>query len=177
MWRVLGTLVAGTSLVLAGCSDDPARDTSPSTGSQLDCAALITDDALAALGWRTSETAEEHAGRCVRRAAESGAVTVATRAVTATGDDASGQVLDQECEELRSGSGSVAQPVGWLEPEREASCASELEGSRTGVAELYFLNDRDEVVQIRVEALAPVPPARLHAGLVDLAATAANLTY
>jgi hypothetical protein len=104
-------------------------------------------------------------------------VTVATRAVTATGEDPSRQVLDQECAELRSGGDYVAQPVGWLEPQREASCATELENTRTGVAELYFLNDRDEVVQIRVEALAPVPPARLHAGLAELAAGAATLTY
>ncbi len=176
MQRALGGLLALSALVATGCSDEPSVDARPSTESRLDCAALITDDALTALGWRASAPAVEHAGRCVRRVDDAGGVTVMTRAVTATGEEPSLRLLDRECAELRSAGGYVAQPVDWLEPEREASCATGLADTRTGVAKLYFLNDREEVVQIRVEALAPVPPSRLRAGLAELVAGAATLT-
>lgn len=166
---------AGLVAVLGGCgSDDAATSTPAGEGTDraadtLDCAALLPDDALTALGWSPGAPAEEHAGRCQRRVDEVGQVTVATRAEGQEG-------FTSTCDELRSGGDYVAQPVTWLDPATEESCATGLaDDTHTGVAELYFVNDTGELVQVRVEALAPLQQEQLQAGLNELVAAAATM--
>lgn len=166
--------------LLAGCGDDPVAAERPSLsasgGDSLDCVALLPDTAFAAFGWEAAASAEEHAGRCERRVSGAGAATVATRAVTSSGDDAVRRELDATCDGLREEGGYVDQPVGWLRPARPESCATGLAQTRTGVAELYFINDADELVQIRVEALSPLAPESLEAGMTELAEASADLS-
>jgi hypothetical protein len=175
LWLGLGVCV----LALSACQDGEA-DAGPvstsSTGTpadRLDCATLLPDSAFAALGWDGAGEAEEHAGRCERRTEGSGAVTVGTRAQT-SGDV--GATLQSECDDLRSSGDYVDQPVAWLESAGDESCAVGLGDSGTGVAELYFVNAADEVVQVRVEALRPVAAEQLQAGMADVAASASDLT-
>lgn len=166
--------LAGCVLALSACSGEQAESdpvTTATTGtveSTLDCTALISDDVVTALGWAVGDGAAEDAGRCLRRVDESGAITVSTRAQT-DGDAAA--TLQAECERLRATGAYVAQPVDWLEPTRDQSCASGLDVS-TGVAELLFVNDTDEVVQVRVEALQAVTPEQLEAAMGAVAAAA-----
>lgn len=183
MVRLLVTLLALSVLGLSACGDEAAEDGRPASdgansgASGLDCAALVPDAALASLGWSPEGEPEEHAGRCERRVTGSGAVTVATRAVTKEGVESARQELATQCDDLRSGGEDVEQPVAWLADGGETSCATGLAATRTGVAELYFLNDVDEVVQIRVEALTPVEQKGLEAGMTELAGAAATLAY
>ncbi|WP_248582973.1 hypothetical protein [Nocardioides sp. InS609-2] len=184
MVRMTAVVVCAAVASLVACSaetaesDRPSATAAPSSaGSSAgdQCAALLDDDALTALGWAADSTAEEHAGRCERRAGGSGAVTVLTRAVTGEGPDAARDALDAQCEELRSGGGYVDQPVAWLDPESDASCFTSLADTRTGVAELYLVNTMDELIQVRVEALTPVAPERVQEAMSNVAAAASDL--
>lgn len=98
-----------------------------------------------------------------------------TRAVTETGPEAARDALDHQCDDLRSGDRYVDQPVAWLDPEVEASCFASLAHTRTGVAELYFINSVDEVVQVRVEALAPLEPERVQQAMSAIATASSTL--
>src|SRR3954468_230559 len=82
----LAVLLIATSGA-SGCGSPDADATRLGSGgtpvaTTLDCAALIPDAAIAALGWSPSAPAEEHVDRCERRVDGKGAVTVGTRALT-----------------------------------------------------------------------------------------------
>ena len=188
--RKPGSLVAGTAVcvlvvcLLGACSSEtvdggPARaEGSPAavaTPADDRCRGLLPDGVLTALGWAAGAAATDEAGRCERRVEGSGAVTVTTRAATGGGDDPAREALDEQCEQLRSAGGYVDQPVAWLSPGSEASCATGLADTGTGVAELYVVNAVDELVQVRVEALAPVRPQQLQQAMSEVAAAAADL--
>ena len=181
-------LVVGIVLAVGGlsaCSGDVAEGERPSAsgtpsgtaGSSPSgrCGDLLPDQALARLGWDVGPPAQEHAGRCERRVDGSGAMTVTTRAATGKGADEAGAALAAQCEELRADGGHVDQPVAWLEAGPDASCFTALAATRTGVAELYFVNAADEVVQVRLEALTPVEPERVERAMSEVATAAAEL--
>lgn len=154
-------------------ADDPL-DPGPAA-EQLDCPSLITPAATDALGWAAGEP-EEHGGRCLLRS-DDGEITVGTRAVVASGDERAGAVqeeLEAQCERLRSdGSQFVGEPA-WLDG--AAGCFTQVDpDTGTGVAELILVNDRDEVVQIRVAAPSRVAEAEVEAAVQEMAGAAADL--
>jgi hypothetical protein len=173
MARPVSVLLAAAlaPVFLVACGEDAGAPSAETSGG-LDCGTLVPEAALTALGWGPGGPATEHVGRCERRVEGVGAVTVGTRALT--GDPAA--TLTEECDALRAGGGYVAAPVPFLDPAREQSCLSGLaDDTGTGVAELYYVNDADEVVQIRIEALDRVEADSLRAGLQELATSTAAL--
>lgn len=183
MVKTMSLALGAAILLTAGCSADTVASDRPSaTGSSPveptitdECDALIPDEVFTELGWTTDDAAAEDAGRCLRRAEGSGAMTVVTRAVTAEGSDAARAGLEVECDKLRDKGGYVDQPVAWLEPSSDDSCFADLADTRTGVAELYFVNSVDELVQVRLEALTPLEPEVLQDAMGDVATAASEL--
>ena len=102
-------------------------------------------------------------------------MTVGTRAVTEPGPDASRAGLDAECDELRERGGYVDQPVAWLASETDDGCFASLAVAGTGVAELYFINSVDELVQVRLESLRPLEPEVVEQAMTEVAAVASEL--
>jgi hypothetical protein len=183
MVKTMGLLLCAAIACTAGCSANRADSEQPSAASPSaagsstsdQCAALLPDEAFTALGWAKTALAAEAAGRCERRAEGSGAATVATRAVPDPGPEAARAALETQCEELRASGGYVDQPVAWLTPESDDSCFTSLAATRTGVAELYFVNSVDELVQVRIEALTPTEPELVQQAMSEIAEAASEL--
>lgn len=172
-----GALAVAVALGAGACSDDeverdpatvdetPVATDGPSPTAE--CADLVPDAVLAALGWDPDGPAVLESDRCERRVAAAGAVTVGTRAVP-PGDDAREAALDAHdgyCRDLVSG---PDQDLSWLEVEGPA-CGELLPPEGTGVAELLWVTADDAVVQVRVEALRPVTRDQLVDALGQLA--------
>lgn len=168
-------------LALQACSDDPAaKDDSVApdgtSAATLDCVSLIPATAIDALGWPAAEP-EEHGGRCLVRS-ERGEVTVGTRAVPAPAEERATAVqeeLEAQCDRLRAdGSHFVDQP-GWL-AEGQQGCLTQVDPETgTGVAELVFLNDAEEVVQVRIASSRRLAEDAVDAALEEMATASADL--
>ncbi|NYJ02535.1 hypothetical protein HNR19_003233 [Nocardioides thalensis] len=168
-------------LALQACSDDPAaNDGKPtidgSAAASLDCASLIPAAAIDALGWPAVEP-EEHAGRCLVRSAR-GEVTVGTRAVPASADERADAVqaeLETQCERLRADGRQFVGEPEWL-AEGHQGCLTQVDPrTGTGVAELVFLNDIDEVVQVRIASSRRLDEDRVTDALEQIASASAGL--
>ncbi|WP_205475242.1 hypothetical protein [Nocardioides sp. SYSU D00038] len=164
-------LLLGTLLVVAvGCggddvADDPVgAEPSSSTPDDATCRELVGEAVVEALGWAGVPAATEHAGRCERVSPDHGSVTVRSEALVDPVDD----VLAAACTGLREAGGTVAEPEPLAGTDR--SCSSRYAGD-TGVATLYYVNDGDRVVQLRVAAHAPTDQNALGAGLAALVTT------
>ncbi|GAA3805526.1 hypothetical protein [Nocardioides panacisoli] len=167
-------------LAVQACSEGPrasGSDASPdgSADTGLDCGSLITTEAVDALGWPVAEP-EEHAGRC-QLITSRGQVTVGTRAVPASSEraDAVQQELETQCDRLRADGPHFVGRPDWLADDTDGCLAQVDPQTRTGVAELLFLNRRDEVVQIRIASAHPVAVGRVGEAFRRLAGSALDL--
>jgi hypothetical protein len=135
----------------------------------VDCRTVISDGVATALGWDMLRTPDAvvHDGRCERRIKSLGLIT----AGSLEGSGSAAERYDTACARLEAD--------GHADPDLAADtvgdgigCAAGLDqATQTGLAELVFTQD-DQVLQLRVDAEAPLSPDRLRNGLRVLAQAA-----
>lgn len=167
-------------LAVQACSGGPtASDADVTPGgapTTLACGSLITTEAVDALHWPSADPTER-AGRC-QLVTGRGQVTVGTRAVVAGSQeraDAVQEEFESQCERLRSEGPHFVGKPDWL-ADGTSGCLTQVDPqTRTGVAELILVNQRDEVVQIRIAAFRPSSERAVDAAMQELAGAAADL--
>jgi len=164
-----------TGALLGGCGDSDADDVATPSGEETtaaDCAALIPDDVVSALGWTADSAPTRDSATCTL-GADQGTLSVARRPVPGVdGDDlpeAGQDEYAERCAVLRDGQGG--QEVDWLGSEATTCAAVTDDGS--GVNVLLALTDAGLLVETRVTVDEPTASAeQVQGALSELARTA-----
>jgi hypothetical protein len=156
---------------LTGCGGGEESETIQGADGDVDCPSVISDTAMDAINWPqrpASPFAVVAHGRCERSAPAVGVITVGALDVA----DGAQEAYDAECARLQD-TGRVDEELARAVVVGGTACAVGLdEATQTGLAELVLLTLDDQVLQVRVDAEAPVEPAVLTAGLRELVRTA-----
>ena len=167
---VVGAVVTAVLVFTLG-AEDAAQHASASAPelTSADCLEIIPDSVFGTLGW-DGQPATEDVGRCMKRGDE-GYVSVGDRAVVGSVDERSAAAkreYDEQCKTLYDGSDQLPErDPDWL-PEGTTACARLLPDNDKGNAALYLLTEQDEVVEIRLGALAATPEQQLKTAFAEL---------
>lgn len=165
----LASLALLSAVVLTACGPDAERPSAdPSAGQPAgptadQCARVLSDHALEALGWEASQDATASAGRCERQAGGSGSLTAGIRPVPGAGGARS--AYDEECAALAGADGDVMPAVDWLGADGAACGRLPVAGKDVGVAEVFLLTGDDRLLQVRLAVLQPTGRSRLEAAM------------
>ena len=156
----VGVVIGVVATIAVADADDPVQDAGVSLDTQVDCADVITEEALATMGWTGSGPPRERLGRC-EWFGEQGNVTAGTLVAP----------LSEECDEAGGRAGYQAS-LGWLGDETTGDGCVVVNEDGIGLYEVLAEVD-GEVVQVRLAVLEerPVEDVRAALGLL-VAATA-----
>jgi hypothetical protein len=157
-------------LSLAACGGtSSSADALEGASGPVDCQSVIDDSVTRALGWDMSSTplAVVRESRCERRVKPLGVIT----AGRLDGSGSAAERYDSECARLEDGGHADADLAADVVGDGIGCAAGLDEATQTGLAELVFTQD-DEVLQLRVDAEAPLSPDQLRSGLRVLAQAA-----
>lgn len=175
-------VVLGVSGLAACGTDDSAApaptteptsvvSSSPDAARAGDCAEVIADDAVRALGWPVSDPVEETVRGCERRAGDN-SVFVSTDARVVAGEgrgDRAQKYFDQACRELAKGPGPAVDPEPDVIGPAQRACLRGLPvGADAGEVGLVVRTQDDSVVQIRLFVATPTSTGQLAEGLALL---------
>lgn len=180
--RTVSGAVVGSVLILilitSGCGPDADGVDQPSRGEirqiePADCAILLPDSVITALGWSEAGGATYAEERCTRTSAE-GTVEVTRRPVPAVGGDDLPAKAEATFEERCSGF-KAEDSTDLFDPAGGSQACAAAEGGRS-ISSLVLLTGGDAVMEVRVDADADTPIAQIEAGLAA-AAMAADETF
>jgi hypothetical protein len=151
-------------LVLGGCGGTASDATVPGPDGDVSCDQVIDGHVGNALSWDTSTNVldvEAVDGECRLEYLALGTVTVGEL----TGDGSARQRIMDTCATLSPDEDLTAKLVGG-----GTGCATGLDpATQTGEAQLVMLTQDGVALRLRIEATAPVEPARLRAAFSALA--------
>ncbi len=167
------------ALTLAACSseaDSPAREPRAEVVGPAECAALIPEGVVDALGWRAVGAPRVEDTTCVLEA-EQGRVTAHRRPVPAGAQSevpgAASEQFDSRCAELGSMlDDEPGQETDWLGAGRRACVALPAEEGAPGTVSLLALVSSTVLMEFRVESDAPLRGADVRDAMTRLAEAA-----
>jgi hypothetical protein len=151
----VGVLIGVVATIAMADADDPVQDADVSVDTPADCADVITEEALATLGWTGSAQPRERLGRC-EWFGEQGNVTAGTLVAP----------LSEECDEA-SGRAGYQASLAWLGDESVEDGCVVVNEDGIGLYEVLAEVD-GEVVQVRLAVLEQRPVEDVRAALGQL---------